>query len=279
MDIKRLTVALALAVALAAGATFLLYKGIHNQRAAQPQFKKIVAASRSIDSGSVLSATNLMLLDWPADLVVPGAFSSVDEIAGRSLIYPVSEKQPILPAYIAAPGSGIGLTVKIPEGMRATSIRSNEVTGVAGFLFPGSHVDVLVSCKPDGKEQQTQTILQDVEVLTAGQHIEPDPNGKPETVSVVTLLLTPQDSEKIVLASQEGSIQFVLRNGADNTKATTTPVGMSSLVYGEQAKPKLAPLVMRPKLVSVAKEKPVNFYEVETIQGEKRATDKFKVPE
>jgi pilus assembly protein CpaB len=278
MDIKRLTVALALAVALAAAATFLLYKGIHNQRAAQPQFRKIVAAARAIDSGSVLSAANLILLDWPADLVVPGSFSTIDEIAGRSLIYPVSEKQPILPAYLAAPGSGIGLTVKIPEGMRATSIRSNEVTGVAGFLFPGSHVDVLVSYKAtDGKGQQTQIVLQNVEVLTAGQHIEPDPNGKPETVSVVTLLLTPRDSEKIVMASQEGSIQFVLRNGADNTKAVTTPVGMAELVSGEQPKPR--PPVMRPKLVSVAKEKPVDFYEVETIQGEKRVTDKFKVPE
>jgi len=279
MDIKRLTVALALAVALASGATFLLYRGIHNQRSAQPQFRKIVSAARSIDSGSVLSAANLVLLDWPADLVVPGSFSTMDEIAGRSLIYPVSEKQPILPTYLAAPGSGIGLTVKIPEGMRATSVRSNEVTGVAGFLFPGSHVDVLVSFKTtDGKGQQTQTVLQNVEVLTVGQHIEPDPNGKPETVSVVTFLLTPQDSEKIVLASQEGTVQFVLRNGADNTKATTVPVGISDLVYGEQ--PKTRPPVTRPKLVSVvAKVKPVNFYEVETIQGEKRATDKFKVPE
>ncbi|HET6840924.1 MAG TPA: Flp pilus assembly protein CpaB [Candidatus Angelobacter sp.] len=279
MDIKRLTVALALAVALASGATFLLYRGIHNQRSAQPQFRKIVAAARSIDSGSVLSAANLVLLDWPADLVVPGSFSTMDEIAGRSLIYPVSEKQPILPAYLATPGSGIGLTVKIPEGMRATSVRSNEVTGVAGFLFPGSHVDVLVSFKAaNGKEQQTQTVLQNVEVLTVGQHIEPDPNGKPETVSVITFLLTPQDSEKIVLASQEGTVQFVLRNGADNTKATTVPVGISDLVYGEQPKTRLP--VIRPKLVSVvAKVKPVNFYEVETIQGEKRATDKFKVPE
>jgi pilus assembly protein CpaB len=279
MDIKRLTVALALAVALASGATFLLYRGIHNQRSAQPQFRKIVAAARSIDSGSVLSAANLVLLDWPADLVVPGSFSTMDEIAGRSLIYPVSEKQPILPAYLATPGSGIGLTVKIPEGMRATSVRSNEVTGVAGFLFPGSHVDVLVSFKTaDGKGQQTQTVLQNVEVLTVGQHIEPDPNGKPETVSVITFLLTPQDSEKIVLASQEGTVQFVLRNGADNTKATTVPVGIPDLVYGEQ--PKTRPPVIRPKLVSVvAKVKPANFYEVETIQGEKRATDKFKVPE
>jgi len=278
MDIKRLTVALGLAVVLAAGATFLLYKAIHNQRASQPQFKKIVAASRSIDSGSVLSAANLILLDWPSDLVITGSFSTIDEIAGRSLIYPVGEKQPIMPAYLAAPGSGIGLTVKIPEGMRATSVRSNEVTGVAGFLFPGSHVDVLVSYKtPDGKGQQTQTVLQNVEVLTVGQHIEPDPNGKPETVSVITFLLTPQDSEKIVLASQEGTVQFVLRNGADNTKAITIPVGMADLVSGEQPKPR--PPVMRSKFFNVAKVKPVNFYEVETIQGEKRATDKFKVPE
>ncbi len=108
--------------------------------------------------------------------------------------------------YLAAPGSGIGLTVKIPEGMRATSVKSDEIVGVAGFLFPGSHVDVLVTFRSDRfPTPATQIVLQDVEVLTVGQKLEPDPQGKPENVSVVTLLLTPEDSQKLVLASTPGN--------------------------------------------------------------------------
>ncbi|MGZ4840238.1 MAG: Flp pilus assembly protein CpaB [Candidatus Angelobacter sp.] len=277
MDTKRIVLALGIALVLAAGATFLLYRGISNNRGSQEQVRKVAVASKAIDSGSVLSSDNVTLVDWPMKVVIPGSFSTIEEIAGRSLIYPVSDKQPIMPSDLAAPGSGIGLTVKIPQGMRATSVRSNEITGVAGFLYPGSHVDVLVSYKsPDGKGQQTQTVLQNVEVLTAGQHIEPDPKGKPETVSVVTLLLTPQDSTKVVLASQEGSVQFVLRNGADTTTAVTSPVGMSELITGQKP-PQLVPV--RRVLARLPKEKPVSFYEIETIHGDKRSTDKFKVPE
>ena len=135
---------------------------------------------------------------------------------GRSVIYPIDEHQPILEHDVALAGSGIGLTVKIPEGMRAVSVRSNDVVGVAGFLYPGSHVDVLVTSKLENSPNPlTQTVLPNVEVLVAGQKIEPDPTGKPETVNVVTLLLKPEDGEKLVLASTQGTIQFVLRNGAD----------------------------------------------------------------
>src|SRR5215471_3502888 len=185
METKRVVLAVAIAFVFAAGATVLLYKGITRQRQAQPQYQKIVVASKPVDAGAVLSPDNTMLLDWPISAPLNGSFSRLEDVAGRSVIYPVAEKLPVLPAYLAAPGSGIGLTVKIPEGMRASSVKSNEVTGVAGFLYPGSHVDVLVTYRPPTGEQITQTVLQDVEVLTAGQHIEPDPQGKPETVNVV----------------------------------------------------------------------------------------------
>src|SRR5438045_8503693 len=110
---------------------------------------------------------------------------------GRALIYPLSEKEPVLLRDLAEPGSGISLSVRIPPGMRATAVRSNEIVGVAGFLYPGSHVDVLVTYTPPGGNNVpvTETVLQDVEVLTAGQTTEPDPQGKPQTVNVVTLLL------------------------------------------------------------------------------------------
>jgi pilus assembly protein CpaB len=279
MDPKRIVLAVVIALAFAAGATYLVYKGLRTQRAAVPETLKIVAASKNVDAGAVLGPENLTVMDWPANRPITGTFSKVEEVSGRSLIYPVSQNQPIVGNDLAAPGSGIGLTVKIPEGMRGASVKSNEVTGVAGFLYPGSHVDILVSYRPpNGQGQITQTVLQDVEVLTAGQHIEPDPQGKPETVSVVTLLLSPQDSEKVALAQQEGNIQFVLRNGADKTKAITTPVDMAELMGGPAPKPAIAPARKTGKK-EVAKEKPPNFYEVETINGDKHEVAKFKVPE
>jgi pilus assembly protein CpaB len=207
---------------------------------------------------------------------VGGAFTKVEDVIGRSVIYPINEHQPILDHDVALAGSGIGLTVKIPEGMRAVSVRSNDVVGVAGFLYPGSHVDVLVTSKVENSPNpQTQTVLANVEVLTAGQKIEPDPTGKPETVNVVTLLLKPEDGEKLVLASSQGSIQFVLRNGADQNSPDTKPVDMTDLMTGAK-KP-----VVEKKKVAVSKppvhvEKlPVVYYEVETISGTKRSVDKF----
>lgn len=278
MDPKRVGLAVVIALVFAAGATVLLYKGIRNARESQPQYQKVVVAAKPVDAGSVLTQELLKVVDWPANVPVTGSFTKPDELVGRALIYPVVENQPIVATSLAVPGSGIGLTVKIPEGMRATSVKSNEVTGVAGFLYPGSHVDVLVSYKaPNTQTQETQTVLQDVEVLTAGQHIEPDPQGKPETVSVVTLLLTPQDSEKVALAGQEGTIHFVLRNGADKSTVTTTPVEMSELMSGRKQQEVPQPRPRRSK--AVQKEKPPDFYEVETINGDKHDIQKFKVPD
>src|SRR6185437_5763350 len=173
-----------------------------------------------------------------------------------------------------APGSGIGLSVKIPDGMRAISIRSNDVVGVAGFLYPGSHVDVLLTFRPDtnGGAPLTQTILQDVDVLTAGQTLEPDPKGKPQTVNVVTLLLSPRDAQKLVLATQQGSVQFVLRNGADQNKPEQKPVLASQLMAD------VAPPAPRPHVAAAAPPKaphPPEYYTVETIAGDKHTVEKF----
>jgi pilus assembly protein CpaB len=173
---------------------------------------------------------------------------------------------------LAEPGSGIGLSVKIPDGMRAISIRSNDVVGVAGFLYPGSHVDVLLTYHGDTSAAPlTQTILQDITVLTAGQTLEPDPKGKPQTVNVVTLLLDPHDSQKLVLASQQGSVQFVLRNGADQSKPDSKPVLASQLIADA------APATAKPHLAIAAPRapRPPEFYTVETIAGDKHTVEKF----
>ena len=268
METRRVVLALGVALVLSVGATLFLYRGVLNRP--KVETKKVVASAKALDAGSALAADSVVLLDWPANLPTEGTFDKMNDVVGRSLIYPVGEKQPIRAQYLAAPGSGIGLTTKIPSGMRGISVRSNDVVGVAGFLYPGSHVDVLISYRPlTAQELVTQIVLQDVEVLTVGQKLEPDPQGKPETVAVVTVLLTPQDAAKLALATQLGTIQFVLRNGADNTKAPPFSVAMLQLAGGENPKP-------LPKPGSRAK--PANFYEVETISGDKRSTEKFQTP-
>jgi pilus assembly protein CpaB len=269
MNPKRLIFALTVALLLSASATYILNRRITGNRAAAPQTQKYVAAAQPIQSGEVLKPEALKLVDWPTAVPLQNAFNKIEDVAGRSVIYPVAADQPILSSQLAAPGSGIGLTVKIPEGMRAVSVRSDEVVGVAGFLFPGSHVDVLVTLRTD--RTTTQIVLQDVEVLTAGQNIEPDPQGKPQTVSVVTLLLTPQDAEKLVLATTQGSIEFVLRNGADRGQVKAFPVQVTSL----SGSPEPAPAQRSSSRVTAAR--PVKQpYVVETIAGDKTVTTKFE---
>jgi pilus assembly protein CpaB len=269
MNPRRLVFALAVALLLSGAVTFLINRKLGN-RSAAVQTQKVVAASRAIQSGEVLKPENLTLVEWPVTLPLQGSFTKVDEVVGRSAIYPVPIGQPLLASQLAAAGSGIGLTVKIPEGMRAVSVRSDEVVGVAGFLFPGSHVDVLVTLRSDKTPTPaTQIVLQDAEVLTAGQNIEPDPQGKPQTVNVVTLLLTPQDSQKLVLAASQGSIEFVLRNGADRGQVKAVPMQIASLSTGD--------IVHKDPAVRAAPRAPVKQpYVVETFSGDKRTTSQFE---
>lgn len=276
MNSKRIALALVLALAIAGVVSYAFYYRLRTQQAATCTTVKVVAASRQLSAGSPISADSVSLIDWPASMPLSGAFTKPEEVIGRSVIYPIDQHQPILEHDVALAGSGIGLTVKIPEGMRAVSVRSNDVVGVAGFLYPGSHVDVLVTSKLENSQTPlTQTILPNVEVLVAGQKIEPDPTGKPETVNVVTLLLKPEDGEKLVLASTQGAIQFVLRNGADQNSPETKPVDMADLMTG-----KAKPVVVEKKVVAKAPPphavKQAVFYEVETISDGKRSVDKFE---
>jgi len=285
MNSKRIVLAFLLALAIAGVVSFAFYANVKKQRAEAMKTIKVVAAIKPLAAGSPVTADSVALIDWPANMPISGVFTNLNDVKDRSVIYPIAEHQPILERDVAQPGSGIGLTVKIPEGMRAVSVRSNDVVGVAGFLYPGSHVDVLVTSKLENAPTPlTQTILANVEVLTAGQKIEPDPQGKPETVSVVTLLLKPEEGEKLVLASAQGQIQFVLRNGADQNTPDTKPVDMTDLMVGAKKPVAPKPIVVAakrvvrpaaPKAAEVQKPAAV-WYEVETIAGAKRSVEKFE---
>ena len=260
-----------MAALLAAAMTYLVFKRLRSGLTQRP-VTQIVASANELSAGVALSAKDVVLIDWPGDVPLTGSFNKTDAVIGHPLLHSLGPKEPILQRDLGVEGSGIGLATKIPPGMRATAVRSNEIVGVAGFLYPGSHVDVLATCTVPGVNGQvTQTVLQDVEVLTAGQTIEPDPQGKPQEVNVVTLLLSPEDSQKIQLASNQGTIQFVLRNGTDKKNVDVHPTRVEQLIAS--AKPAEAPRKVTGKRTVVTPSRPV--YVLEVIQGTERTVHKF----
>jgi len=276
MGLQRLISAFLVAAVLAGGITFLFYRRIR-ANAQKTRAAQIVVAATDLSVGMTLSQKDVTLLDWYSDALPSGAYTKTDAVVGHPLLYPMSAREPILQRDLGVEGGGIGLAGKIPEGMRAVAIRSNEIIGVAGFLYPGSHVDLLMTFTPPGGNNipLTQTVLQNVEILTAGQTIEPDPQGKPQAVNVVTLLLSPQDSQKLQLASGQGNIQFVLRSGADQKSiAELRPTRLDELLVGS----KPAPAVVAAPGVRHAPRKATPqapIYMMEVIQGTQRSVQKF----
>src|SRR6266849_6752143 len=260
-----------MAAILATAFTWVVFKRL--RAGAQRPVSQIVAAANDLPAGVALADKDVTMLDWPSDVPLPGSFSKKEDVLGHPLIHSIGAKEPIVKRDLGLEGSGIGLSTKIPPGMRATAIKSNEIVGVAGFLYPGSHVDVLATLNMPGNEGNlTQTVLQDVEVLTAGQTIEPDPQGKPQQVDVVTLLLTPEDSQKLQLASTQGAIQFVLRNGTDKKTVDLHPARLDQLVA--MAKPPApAPAVKIGRRIPVAAARPT--YVLEVIQGTQKTVHRF----
>jgi pilus assembly protein CpaB len=227
---RRLSSAFLIALLVSGACTFLLSRKLklHGTAVATQEY---VAAAVPLDAGEVLQTAKLKAVDWPVSVPLVGAFLKPQDVVGRSLLYPLAAGAPILDRDLAIPGTG--LTTKIPDGMRALALRSDEVVGVAGFLFPGSHVDVLVTYRSTtAPEPATATVLQNVEVLAAGSQVQPNLDGKPSSVNVVTVLVTPNDAERVVLASTQGTIHFVLRNSADHGQVENPPVGLSQLIPG-----------------------------------------------
>jgi pilus assembly protein CpaB len=280
-----------MAAVIAGGATYLVARRLQPPPSG-PSVISIVAAGKDLSPGVPLTAQDLTTIAWPDNVALPGSIKRIEDAVGRPLMVSAKAKQPLLDRDLAAPGSGFGLAGKIPEGMRATAVRSNDIVGVAGFLFPGSHVDVIATYNLPGTSGSsgtvTTTVLQNVEVVTTGTSIEPDPQGKPQTVNVVTLLLTPEDSQKLLLASAQGTIQFVLRSGVDQQIAQIPPTRLDQLVAGavpappQPPPPAPKPVARAAKVVPppapapvVEAPKPPEPHVIEVIQGTQRSVQKF----
>ncbi len=178
--------------------------------------RRVVTVAKNMAAGEPLQAESLEVVERPALESERGAFAKMDEVTGRVLLISMNAGDAVLDRYLAANGVNAGLTTKIPEGMRAISLRSDEVVGVAGFLLPGSLVDVLVTYSASNTSPLvTATVLQNARILAEGQKMEPEADGKAISADVLTLLVSPQDAQKLTLASSLGKIHFILRNGAD----------------------------------------------------------------
>jgi pilus assembly protein CpaB len=226
MDRRFLTVmAVSLVFALVVSSVFYQMtarSSSGNEPAAPPEEVDVVVASRPLGVGVMIKTPDIKLAKYPRNAVPKGAFTKVEEVLDRPLISNVLVDEPVLEGRMAAKGSGLGLAPTIPVGMRAITVRVNDVAGVAGFVLPGMHVDVLVTGKPPtGDDNMTNTVLQNMLVLSAGKELQPDANGNAMPTPTVTLMGTPEEAETLTLANNRGQIQLVLRNSSDQAMAET----------------------------------------------------------
>jgi pilus assembly protein CpaB len=184
--------------------------------------KQIVVAAKALPAGATIDRESVKLRSLPESAVPTGGFVRVEDVLERPVVSPIQPDEPVVEARIAAKGSGMGLAPLIPPGMRAISVRVNDVVGVSGFVLPGMRVDVLVTGRPPNQQDTvTRTVLQNIAVLSAGQSIQTDGKSQSMIVPVVTLLVDPQEAEALTLANNEGHIQLVLRNSTDGKRAAT----------------------------------------------------------
>jgi pilus assembly protein CpaB len=277
----RIRVFLVFMLAIGAGGAFAYgtYRYIQQTpaQAAGLPTRPVIVAAVNLDLGAELRPEDVRIVEWPATSVPPQAFGTAQEVIGRGLIQPVVQNEPILASKLASKEAGAGLPPIIPEGMRALSVRVNDVVGVAGYVLPGTRVDVVATVTPTTNQTDvtSKVVLTNVQVLTAGTKIERDTeDGKPMAVSVVTLLVNPVEAERLTLASTEGKIQLALRNPLDKTNPETPGIKPAGLVGSAQA-PRVLTTTNRVSRVAprAAAPAPAALPSVEVIRGDKRAQE------
>jgi pilus assembly protein CpaB len=293
---KRFIGVLTFAFIVALGASLILYRVLKNR----PETTKaasvtvsIALASRDLEVGTVLKEEDIKMTDWPAAVPL-GAITQVQDLVGRDVMTPIYAKEPVIESRLAPKGAGGGLSAMIPKGMRAVAVRVNEVAGVAGFVVAGMRVDILISGNAPGGNGNlgtlTKTMLQDIEVLSAGQDFKKDAEGKPMAVQVVNLLVTPEQAEQLSLASSQTTLQLVLRNRLDREVAKTPGTALANLFSGAKgiaiarpaaaegqiARPRTAPRVAATVLAHALPPAPKKeTFTMEIISGSAKTEKKF----
>jgi pilus assembly protein CpaB len=284
---QRVTAILLVALLVSAGASFVVYRVVTSRApsGAPTTTAQVVMAARNLEIGTLIKDVDFKFGPWTGPMP-KGLITKKEGLVGRGVIAPIYEGEPIMETRLAPPGAGGGLAATIPAGMRACAVKVNEIVGVAGFVVPGMRVDVLISGTPPGRSNAgplVRTLLQNIEVLSAGQNYQKDAEGKPVLVPVVNLLVNPEQAEVLSLASNETRIQLVLRNPLDNQVAKVPGSGITNL-FGAPAKlpalvasaPRTVKAVM-PKAPVRQPEKVIVLapYQIEVFNGPRRTEATF----
>jgi pilus assembly protein CpaB len=281
----RTIIVVGIAVIVAAIASFGVYRAIQQMpvREVEVRSRFQVVAGRDMPMGTLLTPNDVKVVPWPASSPVANGFADTNAVVNRGLIAGVVANEPLTESKLAPTAAGAGLPPSITEGMRALSIRVNEVVGVAGFVVPGTHVDVLVTLSEGQSDSLTRVVVSDVQVLTAGTRYDQEKarDGQPIPTSVVTLLLQPVDAERITLASQRGSLMLTLRNPLDQ-KLTESKGVRTGALFGDPPPPPVIKPAPGGRKVAVAVPPPPpvqpvpKVYTVETYKAAKRAEEVVK---
>jgi pilus assembly protein CpaB len=272
------------AVLLATAATYFVYRAVTRipVRKVEVASLYVAVAAENLPTGTRLVKEHIKLVGWPSSSPVKGSFSAPDALVGRGLVQAVAANEPLTETKLAPIEAGAGLPPSIPAGMRALSVRVNDVIGVAGFTVPGTRVDVLVTLR-DRDASMSRAVVSNVQVLTAGTRYDQEQakDGKPIPSTVVTLMVTPEDAERIALAQSSGSITLVLRNPLDVAPTETRGVRLASLMGAPDPAPviveKAHQRVRAPKpVVEAAAPEPPKTYSVEAIRAAKRSEEVIK---
>ena len=216
MNRTRLLMIGVVALALGISAGLIAYKKLQSTSGPGESGVPVVVAADDIQVGAKIEEHDVRIANLPPSALPANAYDKRSKVLGRGVIIPISKGEFILPSKLAAEDAGAGLPSLIPNGMRAVSVRVNEVVSVAGFVTPGTRVDVLLTGTPEGgNDQQTTTVLQNVRVIAVGSHLERSATGEPQTAAVITLLVSPDDAQRLTLASSQGHIQLALRSPLD----------------------------------------------------------------
>jgi pilus assembly protein CpaB len=278
MNRNRLLLIGFVALALGAFVSFVVYRNLQTRTATKtPPGEEIIVAAEDLQVGTKIEDKDIRLVRFPSADLPAGVFHQRTKVVGRGVVLPIAKGEFILTSKLAGENAGSGLPALIPLGMRAVSVRVNDTTSVSGFVLPGTRVDVLLTGNPQGSnESQTTTVLENVAVIATGQRLERNSAGEAQTAPVVTLLLSPDDAERLTLATSQGHIQLALRNPLDTKQENIAAVKANSLYkYSSEPAPTAAPRG-GPRHVAVhAPPSMPTTYTVEVYRGDKKEEEKF----
>jgi pilus assembly protein CpaB len=276
MNRTRLLMIGGLALALGALVSVLVYKNLQGRAPStgEPGADVIVALD-DVQVGARIEDHDVRIARFPVSGLPPGAYSKKSQVLGRGVIIPITRGEFILPSKLAPENAGSGLPSLIPPGMRAVSVRVNEVVSVAGFVGPGTRVDVLLTGTPNGStEPQTTTVLQNVSVIASGHTLERNASGEAQSTPVITLLTSPEDAERLTLAQNEGKIQLSLRNPLDTHQDSVDPANARGLYKGgtvPAAPPRAAVHPVKQQKIEKPTSTP-SVFSVDVYKGDKKTT-------